>query len=168
MAKVKLQAGAEVDILSAKEQAEITARKSAADARRSPLVLRDSGEVVTDASGDFDGELYRVPQGSRVLVHRLSLWDPTVTPAAPNSTGWLAVYRNGAEGAPIEFAPEPGSTNVLPVLFTATSDGPVLRGGELLWLHVVGTTPSIRIVYGLELDLWNDQLPPAVTVDELG
>lgn len=168
MAIVKLQAGAEVDILTAKEQAQLEVRKSQAAARRSPITMREPGEFTTDASGDYDNALVRVPQGSRILVHRVSLWDPAATPAAPSTAGWWALYRNDASGAPLVFAPETTGGPVFPFIYSATSDGLVLAGGETLFLHVVGAAASQGFPFLVEFDIWDAQLPKALTTDELG
>ena len=119
--------------------------------RRTVLPLRERIGGQTDANGNADFLLYDVPAGMIVEVHRVVVEAQGFTPAtAAIANGWLALYLGGGAtlgqavpvGSMIDFAP-PNAGNaglVFPALSTdAANEGTMLRSGERLFLHVVGT-----------------------------
>ena len=104
------------------------------------------GTGTTDASGNADIVIYQVPAGMQLKITRVNIEDATHTPATPftNAAGWLALIRGQkfAVGCILDFLPNPGvaSGAIIPGIMSDGSDeSALLRGGEFITLHVVGT-----------------------------
>lgn len=109
------------------------------------IVEKHAGQ--TDAAGNLDLVLYRVPQGYQFLTTRVTIEDATHTPGAPFSAAgaWIALISGDkfAAGSMRDMAPNPGNAGASPIIPFIFSDGSseasIFRGGEIISLHVVGT-----------------------------
>ena len=101
----------------------------------------------TDANGNLDIPLYRVPQGFQFYTQRITVEDSTHTPGAPFSAAgaWLGIIVGDKfqPGSLKDMAPNPGNAGATPLIPFIFSDGneeqALFRGGEIISLHVVGT-----------------------------
>ena len=97
----------------------------------------------TDASGNMDLVLYRVPQGMQFIVTRVNIENGGNSPASPytNAAGWIGLMRADkfVKGTLVDFLPNPPVSNgaILPASITdgATEAG-LFRGGEIIGLHI--------------------------------
>lgn len=109
------------------------------------IVEKHAGQ--TDATGNVDIPLYRVPQGFQFFTTRVTFEDATHTPGAPFSAAgaWVALIAGDkfAPGSLRDMAPNPGNAGATPLIPGIFSDGSseasIFRGGEIITLHVVGT-----------------------------
>jgi len=107
----------------------------------------------TDASGNLDLVLYRVPQGMQFITTRVNVEATGFTPATPytNAAGWLGLMKSDKfqQGTLIDFLPNPPVANgaILPASITdgATEAG-VFRGGESIGLHIA-TGPATADIW---------------------
>lgn len=98
----------------------------------------------TDASGNLDLRLFVVPMGYNFFATRVNIEGGTFTPALPfaNAAAWLALIRGQifATGSVLDFGPATAGGTIIPSIFsTSRNHAPMLRGGEILTLHVVGS-----------------------------
>lgn len=109
--------------------------------------------VQTDANGNADVILYRVPQGFQFYSQRITVEDGTHTPGAPFSAAgaWLGIIVGDKfqPGSLKDFAPNPGNAGATPLIPFLFSDGneeqALFRGGEQISLHVVGTVTLANV-----------------------
>lgn len=177
MGDVKLEAGAVLDLLSGDEYEKgtstltgkldkISDQLGAIDSP--PMLVRVPNEVTTDASGNIGGGslispslnpppiLYRAPVGQTARIVRMSLADGTHTPIAPLAAGWLMFYVDQpSPGNLVTFAPQLGSTNVLPNVYTdGTHSATMLRDGQALIVVGGGLPANTNIGVGLQVWLY--------------
>lgn len=115
------------------------------------IVERHAGN--TDANGNLDLPLYRVPQGYQLVVTRCIIEDATHTPGAPFSAAgaWIALIDGDRfqPGSVKDFLPNPGNAAAVPLIPGLFSDGnteaAVFRGGQIVSLHVVGTVTLANV-----------------------
>lgn len=117
-----------------------------AEAERARRKITEFAAVTgqTNASGNLDLPIFYVPAGFECAVVRVNIEDATHTPASPFSaaTAWLALIRGDhfGPGSILDFGPATVGTTIIPSIFsTSENHAPILRGGEILSLHVVGS-----------------------------
>jgi hypothetical protein len=164
MAKTKLQVGSDVDLLSGPEYAAGNDKVIAAvvGLRQAPIIIRHIKDVTTDANGNVGGgasgpgdEIFRVPQGMRCDIQRVSLSAPGFTPAAPLTSGWLTAGADIGSAAPMLFWPGAGTT-VLPSLWTDGDAANVLDNGQRLMVIGAGLPASLDLTFLLQIRQWYD------------
>lgn len=108
--------------------------------------ITDYATGQTDANGNLDLPMYRVPAGMQFVMTRLNVEDGTHTPGAGFTAAgcWIAVIRGDkfSPGSMVDFLPNPPNNNgiIIPALFSdGNSEAAVYKGGEVITLHVVGT-----------------------------
>lgn len=109
------------------------------------VVEKHAGQ--TDANGNLDLVLYRVPQGYQFVTTRVTFEDAIHNPGTPFSAAgaWVALISGDkfAPGSMRDMVPNPGNAGATPIIPGIFSDGSseasVFRGGEIVSLHVVGT-----------------------------
>lgn len=109
--------------------------------RERPVSEGVSGQ--TDASGNLDLRLYVVPMGYIFYPTRVNIEGGAFTPASPfaAAAAWLALIRGQAfaPGSILDFGPASVGGTIIPSIFsTSRNHAPMLRGGEILTLHIVG------------------------------
>ncbi len=110
-------------------------------------IIVERHSVETDANGNADLVLYRVPQGMQFVVTRLIVENATNNAGTPFSAAgaWIALILGDRyqPGSIRDFAPNPANAGATPLLPWVFSDGneeaSVFRGGETVGLHIVGT-----------------------------
>jgi hypothetical protein len=147
--KFRLQAGAELDLLT---EAEL--RGALDDARQAFAadLAADRGRTIragdmqpTSAAGYLLLQsVYRVPAGLELALHRLLVTADGYTPAAPytNANGYLQVLRSGEV---VDFTNLTG-TGSIPILSTdPDSQASRFRNGETIDVELVGGPASTRV-----------------------
>lgn len=107
----------------------------------------------TDANGNLDVILFRVPQGFQFFSQRIIVEDATHTPGAPFSAAgaWLGIISGDRfqPGSLKDMVPNPGNAGATPLIPAIFSDGneeqALWRGGEQIGLHVVGTATLANV-----------------------
>lgn len=115
------------------------------------IVEKHAGQ--TDASGNLDLVLYRVPQGFQFITTRVTFEDATHNAGTPFSAAgaWVALISGDKfqPGSMRDQAPNPGNAGATPIIPGIFSDGSneaaVFRGGEIVTLHVVGTAALANV-----------------------
>lgn len=122
MVEAKLEAGGVIDFLGGDEYRHGTEKlagkldkivQQLAEAQLGDIAQNVIGNVTSDASGNVGGgttgalgvppaPLWRVPQGYNARLFRGAVATPGSTPAAPITTGWMALY-----------ADQPGISNLI-------------------------------------------------------
>lgn len=164
--KFTLRAGGEIDVLSSEEY-DRGVERTAGELRAIRRQLAPSTLIVVQANattvgavlgGGINGQgapLYECPPGRVARVHRLVANTGSVTPIAPDVTGWLGFYRNlPSPSNLVGFLPENAGDNTLPGLLTDGGDNAiVLREAEPL-LVVGDLLPADEtIVFQLQVQL---------------
>lgn len=166
MAKFKLQAGAEIDLLTDGELAKrLDAQTRALNS--APDVVDSEVTVTVDAAGNVGGGaatgggtgdgvvIYGCPLGMRAQIQRIHLDDGAHTPAAPLAAGWLRFSRDQAgPGGTRAFLPAGGSTAVIPAVLTDGDSAIVLRDGQSLVLNGAGLPAGLSFNVSLQVRLW--------------
>lgn len=166
MAKVKLAAGAEIDLLSSDEHKHQTDRVVQALAELSKNLSTTTHHIeglITDASGNIGGGvggpghvLYRVTTSYAAAIHRYAFNAAGYTPGTPLQTGWLMIVENDPNGLGNLVVPLPGTSNntVAPVTFTdGRASAYLLRRGSELRVIGGGLPDNLPISIGLQLRL---------------
>lgn len=108
----------------------------------------------TDANGHLQILLYQAPAGFDFYLYRVVLDMVGATPQAPVTTGYVQVCNGfpgalgvqAASGTVRDFAPTSAGGQVFPQVSTDGDDSAaVYRGGETVYLNVVGTTASKQV-----------------------
>lgn len=101
---------------------------------------RNVGTVLLDANGNGTVELYIVPEGYELFLHRLYVNDNVSTFGAPTSSGggYLSLVVDGQEEDGISLG-SPG----LPQVFTSSSSAALVLGpGERIEVKIHGATAN--------------------------
>lgn len=155
MAKFKLQAGAELDLMTADEMGGLLDRH-AKTLSAVPLIARTTFPLVADNNGNIGGgaqgngvAVLKVKPGQRFDLLRVLLDSPAATPAAPITAGWVELKRDtGANPAEMFF---PGSGNtVAPALYTDGDSCLRLFGGETLYAFGAGLAAGLSLVLSIQ------------------
>jgi hypothetical protein len=134
--KVKLQAGAELDVISPQEAREIVVELLEQErARGHETFVRADESAVTDAAGNAVITVYTCPVGKVFRITRLVVDADGFTPGAPfkAATGFIAVLRSGEV---VDFV---NLSNGIPALSTDNADtGARWRNGEQVQVQISG------------------------------
>lgn len=163
MAKTKLTAGSEIDFLTKDELDEVF-KRYLSGFLRPPQTVRPTFGILLDSSGESTtagalagpADLFEVPAGYLLRLHRAGFWPDGYTLGAPYTsvTGYLNICRNrvAEDGIPLT---SPG----LPQIWTAgTADGIEYRNGEVVQVQIVDGPPSASVRCALQ-----GTLEPVVT-----
>lgn len=175
--RVKLVAGAEIDVLSPEEHKAQTDRTLALLKKLDkgdPTPLDRGGQLVVDAAGNLGGglggpgqELYKPPVGMYASIHRWALATTSHTPIAPLNQGWIMFYRGSpSSDALIAFAPAGGSTAVAPYVISEGDGAKILRNGQPIIALGAGLPANQQIGWTLQIRIWPESRPLAAPVVE--
>jgi hypothetical protein len=143
--KVKLQAGAELDVLSPSEAREIVVELLERERREPTYEQARPGEsAVTDANGNALINVYVVPVGRKFIVTRLIVNADGFTPGVPfkNAAGWIDVLRSNER---VDFV---NLANGIPAQSIDSKDtGNVFWNGEIVQVQITGgpANTSVRV-----------------------
>jgi hypothetical protein len=148
MAKVKLSAGAEVDLLSPKEHEAHLAKLEQFLSERDGTTLVHAGSTFsTDASGNTaalaegGGAVYRVPDGFHAYLLRLSIDFEGSNPSSPTTCG-VKVCADYVTPSALRAA-----NNTVPSVFSASrSHAPMFRQGQRVIVALQGG-PATTMIY---------------------
>jgi len=149
--KTRLNAGSEIDILSQGELRDELERLLDLYQQVAPesSVFDVETRLVADGAGAIAAtEIFDIPLGYLLTVHRYHLNAPGVTPAAPLSGAayWLMVFRNDPSLSNLfMFFPVSG-TVISPVVVTEGGDARILRGGTKI-VVTGGGFPANQAIY---------------------
>lgn len=140
--RFKLEAGAELDLLTRDELLEALREDRLARSGREVTPVRVEENGVTDGTGALTLEVFTVPLGREFALTRLVVDADGFTPGAPykSGTGWIDVRRSGAR---VDFV---NLQNGLPAL-SVDSDKTAnrWRNGEQLEVVLAGGPANTNI-----------------------
>lgn len=163
MAIYKLQAGAELDVLSPREHDEHIQRSTTAIVKSvEGEYLTSTQQVTVDATGNLGGGpngngtlLYETPPGFLAILNRVTMDAQGYSPNAPMNSGYIKWHRGGpSSGSLVMFTPATGSA-VLPFVWSeGRYAAPVFRSGEQLVLVGAGLPVNATIGIAFQFALF--------------
>lgn len=171
MGEVKLEAGAMMDLLSGTEYQKGTTDligkldqivQGLAEAQLGDIAQNVTANVTSDGSGNVGGGvngagaiLWRVPQGFNARLFRGAVATPGSTPAAPITTGWMAMYADqpGISGL-VMFLPVGGV--VAPLVWTdGRHNAAYLADGQQLVVIGAGLPANTQFGFRFTVSLFD-------------
>jgi hypothetical protein len=153
MARVKLEAGAEFDILSGEEYKKQSERllqsvQGLLSARDGSWEVREGQTGTTSGSGNAVINVHRVPQGSELRLHRLSV-DYEGSNASTPVTCDLRLCRDLVTPSGLIDL-----YNIVPaVVDYGFHQGPIFREGQIIVISVTGGPASTQLSVGIQFHL---------------
>ena len=154
MARWRLEAGAEVDILGGDEMKDLLdpteqlllairdILESGAEHEKFVSVETFPIAIGTETAGTFAAPIFRVPNGYSAICASISLWTPSTlaafTESATETIGPAALVANDPAGALLAVFASPTAYGIGWTF--GRVQAPVLRDGETLW--AIGKTAS--------------------------
>jgi hypothetical protein len=166
--KQKLQAGKDIDILTSDEMAALVSPITEKLWLAEQFDVFDFEFSLVAASGTIAPvDIYTVPVGSLLTVHRIEVNAPGATasaPLAPGGSTQLGFYRNEPNVVSNMFAflpsagwQTPSATSIAPAVMTYSSHScKVLKPGSQLYVSGSGFTGSQVLYINIQVELKPD------------
>lgn len=158
----KLQAGHDIDVLTPDELKEILAEMLASmqDVEAPANVFDVEFKMTADAAGVFSlKEIFDIPLGYMMTIHRYHINAPGATPAAPLGAAGNYLFFTRNNDSPNDmfmFLPVSGNQIAPVVIAEGSYDARMLRGGTRFMVYGAGFTAGqiLYMNFQVKLELW--------------
>ena len=153
--KFKFEAGADVDLLSGEEYDHGIGKvlKMLSRSQRGPNSIDETRQGTTDANGNLPAtEIFRVPVGMVVAIHRINVEAEGYTRAAPYTQGYIN-FSLDAESRHKIFVglPASGSTVFPATLVDSVSAAKIAKDGQIIIAKGAGLPVNTMIDFNIQI-----------------
>jgi hypothetical protein len=121
----------------------------------STLLVNTNGDL-TSTENNTPSAVLRVMPGQRAEILRIIIWSQGASPAAPVTSGWIAVFRNSTvSGAPEAFFPDSPDAWVIPNAYVGGGGAFWMKEGEKLLIKGSGLTPGLGVDIAITYRLYD-------------